>query len=495
MRLCMNPKTESCDRTENFRSRAVKYFAGFIIFMFFCTLISRGIYVYQMPQVTLGSMEQKSIVHEVEVTGNITAAVKRAVLTPEGMRVEEVCVRKGQDILPDTVLFRLNIEELTENMEEIEAEIALAEQRLKELEEEQRFRAQQRKKEAARAREDLENTIKDQDLLLQLAKQRYEEAQANLAAYPNFDVYYDLKIRQDSQYQTLSKDTEQKTDFQDYVSVLQLSLHDAWEEEKKVLENAVKETLGAYQTAQNDSNLAILQAKRNVEDCESETAVIKSGILEQQQSLQALQKKLKNCREAAGEEGRILSGIEGSVEEIRIGVGDRTPDTAAMVLADSTNGWIFEAVMDKDGMKYFNSQDLMSITLQKNNRKIKDFQVTAVQKTAEETYLITAVVEGENLSAGEMATLSFSKQEGPYACCVPLEAIHIAEDRSYLFVIREKDTILGKELRVVKRQVKVIDKNSSYAALEEGALGEEEQFVLDCNKELREGLTVRPKEL
>ena len=59
-----------------------------------------------------------------------------------------------------------------------------------------------------------------------------------------------------------------------------------------------------------------------------------------------------------------------------------------------------------------------------------------------------------------------------------------------MYVINEKDTILGTETAVDKVQVDILDKNNEQAAIE-GSFSWGQQFALTSSKTLRNGDRVR----
>lgn len=476
---------------KNIKSKAVKWFAVFLVFMLLCTIISRGIYAYLMPQVEVGRMERKSIPHTVEVSGNVVATREEAVLVPDGMLVEEICVREGETVSQDTLLFRLNTAKLEEKLEELENRIALCEQRLEECQAIQDFSAKERQIEASRAKEDLENITKTQDLSLARAKQQYEDAQNTLNNYPSWEAYYDNKIRQDMEYQRLLNDPEQTEVFQIYAKSLQFTLQSEWSEGRKMLENSVKEAEVALQMADNDRKLAILQAKRSVEDAEREICEEKSNVMEEEQTLKSLQKESEICQNLWKQEGKIFSKVAGSVKAISISTGSKTSDTAAMILSDASEGWVFEALLTGEQMLLLNMDDTVTLSFRNGKKTLENRSLAAINKVDDENYLVTVEGNGESMLPGQMGTLKFVKQEGPYSCCVPLSAIHTEGNKKYIYVLREVNTILGTELRLVRRRVEIIDQNDSYAALKEDSLSREEQFVIDSNREIASGDTVR----
>lgn len=478
------------EKTGKLRSSAVRWFVGFLIFMLLCTLISRGIYAHQMPQVQVERAERKSIVHDVEASGSVIAAGESAVIVPEGVQIEEICVRPGEMVQEDTILFRMSMEDLVEKTEELEQQIALEEQRLKELQTAQKLAEQKRQTDVSRAKEDLDNVMRIQELSVQQAKQRYDEAQGALSSYPGCADYCDARIRQDAQYQALKNDPNQAEAFQSYAAALERSLQLSWAEGHEDLKKMVDESAIALQMADNQKNIAVLQANRNVEDANSETVAEKSSEMALEQNLQSLQEKLAIYQGIIEQEGKILSGIEGGVSKIQVSVGERTTDTTAMTLADSTQGCLFEAVLSKEQIQYLDIEDSVMLKLS-SGEVLRDCSIVAKEAMGGENYRVTAETGGKKLSLGELGTLNISRQSKMYECCVPLEAIYNAGGKDYIFVIRETDTILGTELSVVKRSVKVLDRNETYAALEPGSVGEEERFVVASDREIMQGDIVR----
>ena len=73
---------------------------------------------------------------------------------------------------------------------------------------------------------------------------------------------------------------------------------------------------------------------------------------------------------------------------------------------------------------------------------------------------------------------------------MPLTALHSDGDKYYVYVINEKDTILGTETAVDKVQVEILDKNNEQAAID-GAFSWNQKFVLTSSKTLRDGDRVR----
>ena len=83
---------------------------------------------------------------------------------------------------------------------------------------------------------------------------------------------------------------------------------------------------------------------------------------------------------------------------------------------------------------------------------------------------------------------------GRYSCCVPLSAVYSDNGSDYVLLVKEKETILGTELTAEKRKVKVLGRDEEYVALEDGAVTEDEIFVVDSDKDIKDGARIRLKE-
>lgn len=86
------------------------------------------------------------------------------------------------------------------------------------------------------------------------------------------------------------------------------------------------------------------------------------------------------------------------------------------------------------------------------------------------------------------------KQSEVYSTAVPLSAIHTEQKKNYVYVTEQQDTVLGTRLYVRKAEVRIIEKNSSYAALEEGVLSGDNLVVIDSDRYIQAGDRVRLQE-
>lgn len=480
------------------RKKAVRYFGIFLLFMICCTIISRGIYAYQMPRVQIGQAAQKSISHTISIMGSIEAARETAVILKDGIRIEEICVKEGEKVEADTELLRLDLADLKALIESLDKQISVEQEHISALKNSSLAEEQTRQTARQRAREDFTNIAKTQDEAVRNAQKAQDEAGEELSVYPNWNQYLSETRQTDSQYQTLKKAAakksaaqEDKDTFAAYDKELQVSARTSWEEGKKALEANLEAKKQELSAATREREAALRQAERDVRDVEQHTPVDKSGIMEAENALTGLWKQRTDYQQLLKKKGRITSKRDGYVKTICVSAGDRSTDSAAMFLADGSDGWNFTAPLNEEQMQQIKVGDTVALKFQNGTVQEEDCPVLAVSKTAEGTYETVVKVTENGLSLGEIGTLEITAQTVQYPCSVPLSALYTENNKDYILLIREQNTILGTELRVVKREVTVRDKNESAAALDDSALGTEDQFVVYSNKAVVPGDKVR----
>jgi len=231
-----------------------------------------------------------------------------------------------------------------------------------------------------------------------------------------------------------------------------------------------------------------------------------SSLMEEQYALVHLREQYDAYQKLWKKKGRIESGADGYVTEVLVKAGDRTPDSAAMLLAvgaDASAGqgetghsgvsgqWIFRAELTEEQAGKIQAGDRVRLQFQEGRIQEDHCPVAAVRRTGKGTYEADISVTEKDLSPGEKGTMELTSQSGQYLCCVPLSALYSDGNKSYVLLIRETETILGTELSVVRRDVAVEDRDESTAALADGMLGAEEQFVVYADKEASSGDKVR----
>lgn len=525
------------------RKKAAGGLAAFLALMFLLTLISKGIYASKLTRVTTDKIQRTGISHQVETQGSVKSGKSIAVNTLSGLRVEEVFVQRGDKVEADSPLFRLDMQDIRDKAAEGQLQInklELMTQSSLENEELARIKDETLRKRAAedyvrnvdaaqekindakkeldeakdklqkhkdnrvsvtseKKREKEEDSYKDwkkrgNKLVSKVAdaEDRLSEAEKNLAAGTGTQdevdaAQEDLKAAQ-RELAEYEKDPRTSPDFTSEDAQLE-----AWRSKRDALEDTVEAAQKNYDEAVKNKETVILEAQRALEDVQGN--VTSDSTVETNQLDIAFQREnLAKYQQLLQKEGIIYAKEDGVVTGISVSPGERTPDGACVLYADLSNPLQFEATLTKEEKKYVDLGD--TIEVQFGNSSSIELQVDYLMpdETNTENYqLLCNLSEGKG-TIGESGTMRAQRLSEKYNCCIPIEALHSENERYYIYVIEEKNTILGKELSANKRWVKVLDKNDKLAALEPGVVDEESKIIVSSDKELKDGDIVRYKE-
>lgn len=474
-------------------ARAVKLFALFLVFMFVCTIVSRGIYASRMPRVALGSAEDKALWHKIEASGTVMTKEEVPVVTEAGLLMEKVCVVEGQKVKKGDVLFWLENEDLQENLETIESQIANAQSSLD-------AQRSGKNRQIDRAGQDLADVSERYAKEVGGAEAEHQAAAQALASFPGEEDYKHAAYARDEEYQKLNKAAEKKKATKEekeafllYKNSLDARLSEEYAQQRQALESDVAEKQKAVDAANANRNDAVKQAQRSLEDAKKQSGAAEGADMDLEDQIAQLKKdheKLAALREA---EGRVLSELDGYVSRILVRAGERTGDTSVLVLSDAAGEKLFQAVLPQSEKAYVNPGDTISIFFQNGSRTLSA-QIGAVGELEDGSCQITAKMPECEIEIGQTGELSLSSEMGRYACCVPLAALHTENDVDYVYLCEEQETILGTELIAKKMKVKVLEKDEAYAALEDGSLTNEEKFIAESDREIKDRARVRMAE-
>ena len=269
----------------------------------------------------------------------------------------------------------------------------------------------------------------------------------------------------------------------------------SWEEKKAQLEQAAAEAKAAYETALSARTDSVKSAARALEDASmpaaSDSSSQQNEITRQQQEL-AL-KKLQALKDA---EGKVTAPVRGVVTQIAITTGDFTTDGTAMRLADTSKGSRLVATVDKANEKYVSKGSQANITASGSKEKLTNYTVSSVTENEEDKTLLDVTIdlpEGA-LEAGAMAEIEIVQKSENFSAVIPIQALREEQNGYYVLVAVEEQGVMGKELVARRFDVKVQDKNSAYAALEDGLLTGEQEIIGSSSRTIGDGSRVRKKE-
>lgn len=457
------------------RKRIVAGLAVFMAFMWLCTLVSKSIYASKLPMVSTTRTDSKYIEHIVEAEGIVEAGAKLPVTALSGLRVEELAVQAGDKVEEGDLLFTVDLEDLKQIMEEQELAAAKTQLQIDAIVHNKELAQNQKALEEARAREDYDALARYQDTLVGRAAEGVAQAEEALEELQEEN----RKHEGDWQKENGESKTEEEMEAE----------RQAREQEEERLKQELQAAAYAEADAKWNRDNTIKNAGRKVEDILQEDNA-DAALSVYRTELAAIQEKMDAYQAVLEQEGKIASPIGGMVTDVYVQTGGRVPDTASFLLADDGVPCQFRASLTSEQKSYVNLKDDVKLELD-GSRKI-DAKVDYLEENENMPGSYTALLRlpEETGMPGLSGKMTCSKVGEKYPCCVSLLALHSENDRNFVYVVNEREGILGTEYYVEEITVSVADKNDKLAAIE-GAVTEESRIINSSTKEIKKGDVVR----
>lgn len=431
------------------KKRIIIAFFIFMIFMWFCTVLSKSIYVSKLPIITTESIEQKYVEHIVQADGIVVAGEKIPVTVLGGLRVDKLMVQAGDRVEEDDVILTIDMEDLNDMIEEKQTAISKLQVQINTIVQNEELTRQKKELDEQRAREDYDAIARRENTLVGRAANEYSKVEDKISDQNSGESAEDLQ-------------------------------------------EALQQAAYAEADARWQRDNAIKEAGRKVEDIiapESKDSSLEVSRLE----LADLQEDLSRFQEIKDAEGEIRARQSGLVTDIYIGAGGRTSDSAVMLLADDAVPCQFKAVISQEQKKHVGLNDTVALKLDGNREKELTVDYLTESSTMPGSYdLYINLPEGIGMP-GMSGTISRSDRGDKYPCCVTPGAVHTDLAISYVYVVRERDGILGKEYYAEQVNVRIQDENDYWVAVE-GALDNDSRIISISTKEVKNGDAVRWEE-
>ena len=333
------------------------------------------------------------------------------------------------------------------------------------------------------------NTV--QDLKDELATEKLrQQAKKNEASRQEADRRRTLARAQEdyenvvSKYEKLVSEAEQKWK----ESKCKLQAFAQGEDEEPQDTSAVEDAKKAVKTAQKQQNKA---AKRALEDAaktevkDNSAKINAVTIAQKKQQLDTLQKV-----KASG--GKVKAQMSGVVSGVQLTVGEKTTDTAAFLLADTSGGLRFTTQISKEDAVYVDTGD--TVALKAGDRTWEDMTVLSTETEEDHTVKVTVYVPKKTISLGANASMELCKTSEEYSVTLPITAIHSEKDKYFVYTMEKADTVLGGAYVAKKTNVTIAEKNGEYAAIKDGDLSSGDAVIVDSDAILSAGENVRLQE-
>lgn len=281
------------------------------------------------------------------------------------------------------------------------------------------------------------------------------------------------------------KNQVEKPDFSGEDSALK-----AWQQQEEALKDALQNAAYAEADAKWDRDSTMKEAGRTVEDSLLPDTV-DATLAVCQLDLSTLKEQIARYQQIIDDKGYITAEKSGMVTDIYVSVGGRVPDTAAMLLTDDEMPCQLKVVLTAEQKKYVGLNDKVSLKLSGSSKGM-DASIDYLSESVSmpgcfETYINLPKETGV---PGLSGTLTCVEAGEKYRTCISPLAIHEENKRYFVYVVKEREGILGMEYYVEEVNVKILDQNDDWAAIE-GALDDESQIIVSSTKDVSRGDIVR----
>lgn len=435
------------------RQKIVRLLGMFFMVILLFTLLSRGADGLTKAGVQIGSIQNRLIVHSVTGSGKVEGCEVQAVFAPSGRRVQKLYVSEGQKVTKGEPLFQVDVTELADAIHKLEQEVQTLELTKSDLENSRGLAEEEKQRAVERAEQDYQLTLEKGDISIGDAQDNYQTGINKLNAM----------CANGSSAEEIQAQREQV--------------------------NALRQSLNQTIIQRNDS---VKAAERALEDARKESA--KDSSLEKTAlELQTKRKELEELCILSEGKGEILCPEDGLLTALNISLGGRTSDEAAAILALSSGSFRVKGTAAAEQEKYL-SEGAQAV-LRKGSRTIEGAVVEELSKNTDSSLVeITLSIPSKEVNLGDLVEFTVSVQEGPYASCIPLEALHEDKGESFVYVLETASSVLGEELVARKKSVQVLDKNESFAALSQGGLSVSDKIIISSDREIQNGSRVRVEE-
>lgn len=439
------------------KKKVIKGLGLFMAAMLVLTFVSRIVYVDRMPQVRWNYPTAAPIRNTLKADGTVEAVNSQAITGMEGLLVKRVCVAAGEQIEAGTVLYEVDLEDLQQKLSQLEAEEAVWQEQVQ-------AETNAAAVEITRAQEDYDTTVAELDRKIAeqtaLLEDAMEDLDLHLFRIPEEDSSDEIWIAWADERTRLDRVIEEKKR--------------AIEESEFQKEKLLKEANRSIENAQN--------AKKEVDGAYS-TSFSGIGQIKERES------KIAAWKQLAEEEGRVVSQQEGTVLEVMLKSGVRMGAEAVIRYADTQSSLVFHTTITQEEKAKVHTGDSVRLSFPGSSEEAAETIDSIVQENG--GYTVTVWLEpgvAQGRTEGVMEVTSTSEV---YNFVVPKQALHNDGNTNYVYILEEKEGILGTEMSVRSLTVRLLDENEDKVAVMDDLLQSDMKIVVDSDRELENGIAVK----
>jgi len=198
------------------------------------------------------------------------------------------------------------------------------------------------------------------------------------------------------------------------------------------------------------------------------------------------------CEAILAQGGEVRAGVEGMVEEVLMQSGDRMGNGPVLRYAQSDVNRVFSAVISQEDKEFVYAGSEVELTFSKSGDEVRG----KIDRIDQEGGVYTATVylePGTGMQETE-AVMTCETSSQAYDTVVSAQAVFSSANGLCVYVVEDREGILGTELSVRQIPVQVLAENGIRAAISSELLEADDDIVVDSTKELHNGAAVMEAE-
>ena len=317
------------------------------------------------------------------------------------------------------------------------------------------------------AQSEVEKAGQNKEIVEQKWQFQVDKAEQEMEdAYDYWQVLYDEKEDIGS---ALKKEYEQKlkTEKSELETVREqlTQSFDSYQEALTALDNARKNDGYARQGVERELELSELKQQSMELDIE------------------AKEQELAKLKALVAQDGIVYAPYPGLLTKIAF-------DNDSGLVQIGSGGLFFKAEVDSDQAGSLSLES--SLSLKKDGRNLEDMAVLRSLETDQEkkSVRLTADLAETDLLPGTGIDFVCETKSPVYNLTIPVDALRQDTQGTYVLLVRERNTVLGKELIAVRMNVTVLAKTAEKAAVE-GGISNEDRIIVSSSKQIEDGSRIR----
>lgn len=505
--------------------RAAGRIVAFFLLMLALTLFARGISGATLTQVETVHTEGRTVTEVLKLTGQLESQTVQPLILPEGLTVQGILVTQGQQVKAGDGLLTVEPDSLQQAIARAQGELDKLNAELAGYEQPQKVDSDQL--EAARtgyqrAQEDYQSSVAQQDTLVSRAEQNVTEANARVAQAESAletlraekAEWEETVAAKREQLAQLQQQSEASPELEQQIAALQEELageeahgaaldgeigsaeseletarqqaaaaaealedaRTAAAEARRNGERGIQDARTVQDQAQNDYNDAVQAADLQDQQNQADAQILSVSIEQKRQQLE----ELDHLQQA---EGVLKAPSDGRILTLTGEAGDAS-ETVQIRLGEESDGYVLTLDIEK-GTEL---QTGAAITVTQGEQS-GETTLAALAPKEEGGYTATAYLTGDQWKDGTVK-VQIVKSSSYYERTVPVSAYHNDNGGGFLYVVEQKETVLGLQYVVRRENVNLLASDGEVAAVE-GILSNDSQIVRGSGRSIQEGERVR----